>query len=421
MPRSHTKAVVVTISAGVLASVLVTAGGGCGLIIGADPPAFTCEDGPGACPTNQVCDTSHTPHHCIVSCRMSGCDDGFQCDTSSGLCTADDGGGSDASTDVAPDASTDGSAEDSADGTGEGALDAPTTPDQVGPDADGGPEAGCRGIGCPCASNASCDSMLCADAPTVGSAVFNAAGGQSFCTAPCCTSAECSGTSVCFATGQGGNYCVNPAWIGRTVPTGAALGGAPCMSHAQCRSGWCNTTSTGGACADTCCATSDMVQCQAGTWCQFGAFPGGVAFDKSYVGYCATGGFGGNFSPCTMNSSCQSELCDTTTQYGCLAACRSSANCSGARESCVYLPRSNPPNPPNPPAIVAVCYGAAGMATEGAACTKNSDCASQFCDPSQVCTDVCFANSDCPKAGWRCRPEQVKVGDAGAVVLACGP
>jgi hypothetical protein len=417
MPRSQKEAVVVAIAAAVLVSVMATAGGGCGLIIGGDLPPFTCEDGgQGVCPENQVCDPSH---HCVRSCAASAsaCPEGSRCEPS-GFCT--DGATGDATTDVAPDASTDGSPDDgNADAMGDEALDAPTGPDQMASDGNGHPDAGCRDIGCPCSSNASCDSMVCADALTVTSALYTAAGGHKFCTAPCCTSADCSsGNNVCFATGLGGNYCVNPAWIGRAVPMGSSIGGHTCMSNEQCRSGWCNITSTGGVCADTCCATSDMVQCVAGTWCQFGAFPGAVAFDRSYVGYCATGGAWGNRSPCTANSACQSELCDTTTMYGCLAACRSSANCSGAAESCVYLPwpRSNPT------AIVAACYGASGTAAEGASCTKNSDCSSQFCDPtSQVCTDVCFANSDCPKAGWRCRPEPVNLGDAGAVLLACGP
>jgi hypothetical protein len=34
---------------------------------------------------------------------------------------------------------------------------------------------------------------------------------------------------------------------------------------------------------------------------------------------------------------------------------------------------------------------------------------------------VCFANSDCTKTGWRCRPEQVQLSTGGSYsVLACG-
>ena len=38
------------------------------------------------------------------------------------------------------------------------------------------------------------------------------------------------------------------------------------------------------------------------------------------------------------------------------------------------------------------------------------------------CTDVCFANSDCTKSGWRCRPEAETLQGGGKFeVLACGP
>jgi hypothetical protein len=44
-----------------------------------------------------------------------------------------------------------------------------------------------------------------------------------------------------------------------------------------------------------------------------------------------------------------------------------------------------------------------------------------FCDPTaKVCTDICFADTDC-KSGWRCRPEMVSPQGGGSYsVLACG-
>jgi hypothetical protein len=72
--------------------------------------------------------------------------------------------------------------------------------------------------------------------------------------------------------------------------------------------------------------------------------------------------------------------------------------------------------------VTAACLPGAGHSADGASCSNDSDCLSQFCDPtSNQCTDVCFTNADCTKSGWHCRPEQVQLSTGGSYsVLLCG-
>ena len=74
---------------------------------------------------------------------------------------------------------------------------------------------------------------------TVSTPLYMANNSTNFCTKPCCTTADCDSSTVCFATGAGGNYCVNPTWIGRTATFGTATGGAACKVDSDCRSGLC--------------------------------------------------------------------------------------------------------------------------------------------------------------------------------------
>jgi hypothetical protein len=388
--------------------------GGCELAISSDVPVFECDQAPGACPENEVC--SPTSGQCVASCIASACPAGFHCD-SSGICEPTQSGIIDATTEEAG-GGRDGPQETEAGGPSEAtdaADGAPAT--ETGPPHDGS----CGGLLCPCSSGTRCNSGVCADALTVGTALYAAAGSQSFCTTTCCSSGDCADGSVCFASAIGGNYCVNPVWLQRSAQLGTAVGGATCMSGRDCRSGLCSVppppAPPTGTCADTCCTTSDTTQCAAGNVCRFGPFPGAVPLDRGFVAQCGHGGTGPNGSACTFAYQCASELCDLT--YGCVNPCRSTAGCSASGESCVYI---NPP-PPNNGAIVAACYGVPGTGAQGTQCTDGTQCATQFCDPTtRQCTDVCFANSDCTKSGWWCRPEQVRLLDgSSSPVLACGP
>src|ERR1019366_1307700 len=86
------------------------------------------------------------------------------------------------------------------------------------PDASSKGDGGCKGTGtlCPCNNASDCSTGVCALSETVGAQLYTAAGNASFCTTPCCTSIDCAAGTVCFASGVGGNYCVNPAWLGRS-------------------------------------------------------------------------------------------------------------------------------------------------------------------------------------------------------------
>jgi len=402
-PGHSARSVATAALASALMAVLA-ASGGCEVMVGRDVPAFACDQGPDVCPDNEVCDVS--THQCVVRCDLIGCKDGLQCDPGTHLCTtgvvASDGG--DGATKA--DGNDAAMAGDDADAS---------MRDQVSPPDTGMDSSACRGVGCPCSGPSDCDSRICADTSTVPSALYSAAG-HSFCTRPCCTSADCDSGSVCFADSSastGGNYCVLPAWLGRSTILGGNPGGASCGSGSDCRSGLC----AGSACADTCCSTNgSSTECGGGTECRFASFPGATGFDKGYVASCGSGGSGQNGSSCNGNSDCQSELCDSNFNGTCRNACRNTADCGGGSVSCAYV--STMGNN----AVIAACFPGGGNASEGQSCSSDGQCQSQFCDPvARECTDVCFTDADCTKPGWRCRPEQVTLQAGGSyTVLACG-
>jgi len=393
-----------TLATALLASLLATlviAGGGCEIGIGADVPAFECVNGPAVCPGNQVCDTQRS-HQCIAPCSDGDCGAGLECDPTSGLCLPADAGPGD----------DEASPGDSSMPEVDAAMrDTSTPPAETGP-AETGP---CRGVTCPCSGGAGCDSGICADSLTVTAGLYTAAGNQNFCTTPCCTSADCAAGTVCFATDSGGNYCVAPGWLQRSATIGTAVGGASCQTGRDCRSGLCDGTT----CADVCCTTNgtdEPNQCAPGTVCRFADFPGTPSFDKGNVAWCGQGGNGQNGATCDRPSDCESEVCNGS-EDGCSNACRNTADCGGQGASCVYLVSTT-----GGAGVVAGCLPGAGHTAEGGACGSDSDCESQFCDPtSSECTDVCFANGDCTKSGWVCRPEQITLSTGGSYsVLACG-
>jgi hypothetical protein len=378
---------------------------GCEIAIGKDVPAFECVQEAAVCPGNEVCDPSS--HQCVPPCTVTGCAGGTQCDPISSTCIpvvpSDDGPAGDDTT--------------SSGGPGDG--DAATQPDEAAPPVDTGPgpETGpCRGVGCPCTGPGSCDSGICADQLTVPSGLYAAAGG-SFCTKPCCTSANCDAATVCFGTGAAGNFCVNPTWLQRQTALGTGQGGASCSTGRDCRSGLCGGGSSG--CTDTCCSTfSAANDCAGGSQCRFGIFAGTASFDKNFVAYCGHGGSRPNGQSCSFNSDCESELCDGVN---CADACRNTGECLGSGEACTYVIPNTAPSG----TAVAACYSGPptpGTTPEGGSCSTDGDCQSDLCDAnSHACTDVCFADSDCTKSGWRCRPESITLSGGGKVsALLCG-
>ena len=387
---------------------LLATGGGCEVAIGDTVPAFQCVPAAGSCPTGQECNPD--THQCVATC-VAGCGAGTQCDPQSNLCVPIDAGGPDVSV-----VDT---------GTGvDVAADTTMPPVDSGPPPDTsmaettGP---CRSTGCPCSGAAACDSGICADSLTVTASLYAAAGNQNFCTTACCTSADCAPGTVCFATGQGGDYCVNPAWLGRGTGLGAGGGGATCSLGRDCRSGLCDSS---GKCADTCCSSSAASQCTGGEACRFQSFPGAASVDTNYSASCGSGG-GANLdgSSCSGDFSCASNLCAQDPSLGfndCHGVCRGASDCASG-ESCEYVLTSQT-STPTP--VVATCFGSTGTLSAGSPCSPSMDQCTGFCDQNtNKCTDVCFTDADCTAVmtGWRCRPETVSVQGGGSYsVLACG-
>ena len=233
--------------------------------------------------------------------------------------------------------------------------------------------------------------------------------GMSFCTQPCCTSADCPPHTVCFATGGGGNYCVSPKWIGRSGGLGTGLGGATCTGDADCRSGLCNMTARAPTRAAR--PRRRATECASGTVCRFAAFPGS-GFDTHETAWCgASIGNVGRRRHLRRRQHLPEREVRASRQ--CEAVCRNSSDCGGglacsygaARRRCRRTKTSSPvASPPR------------GTRRTAATAPRNADCQSAFCDGAH-CTDVCVTDADC-KSGMHCRPVVVQV-QGSYSVLAC--
>jgi hypothetical protein len=397
--------------------VALLASGGCEFVVGDAVPSFTCLPGtPNNCPSGQVCIPS--THQCVPQAgtctagAASGCSAGLRCDEQTLRCTGAgtmlrDAAGDAVVVAMSPDGSHDGST---------AAPDGPVS-DATGdardvtiPDAPTDIVTMCRGVACGCTGPADCDSGVCANSLTATTALSNELNGMSFCTQPCCTSADCPMLTVCFGTGGGGNYCVKPGWLARTADLGAGQGGASCSNSSECRSGLCDSTSK---CADTCCSSAQQSsECASGAVCRYAAFPGNN-FDTHETAWCGPQvGTGAGGAPCALDNSCQSGKCATFNNH-CEAVCRATADCSSG-QACSY--GTGPTTIPANKDIVAGCMAVTGTVQNGGACMNNADCLSAFCDGSK-CTDVCATDADC-KGGLHCRPVQVQVSGSYSV-LCC--
>ena len=401
---------------------LLTGGGGCELVVTDTVPPYHCQPGTADnCPGGSVCVPA--THLCVARASTctpgvpATCTGGLQCNPQTLKCAspasiadaaagADGSSGPDATTGGPSDTGTEGPDGDLAEGR---ASDAPV-PDATNPaDATADAPGTCRGIACVCSGSSFCDSGICADSLTATSALYAANNNSSFCTQPCCTSSDCPGSTVCFGTGGGGNYCVPPTWIGRNSGIGVGQGGLSCQFNEDCRSGLCAS----GACADTCCSTAQQgSECATGTVCRFAAFPGN-GFDTHETAWCGTAiGNTPAGNACAVDATCQSGKCANFTR--CEAVCRSPADCAAGGQACSY--GLGPTTLPANKDIVAGCVMPTGNAANGSACSANADCQSAFCDGSH-CTDVCILDSDC-KNGLHCRPKMVQV-QGSYSVLCC--
>jgi hypothetical protein len=309
-------------------------------------------------------------------------------------------------------------------------YDVPPLETRDGPASDGGPtpfgddagsdtghastdaaESGapCTGTLCACDNASSCASGLCALSITVGAPLFNAAGGNPFCSKPCCTSANCDDGTVCYGSGQGGNYCVDPKWLGRSAP-GSGRGGAPCSSGADCRSGLCTAAMT---CADACCSFPGTAECAPGSQCAFGNFPGAVSLDTHFTGLCGPpGGAGAYDAPCGGNGDCAGGLCYQQGSGGnCTRPCATSDEC-GSGNGCFGEAQGSD--------IYFACFPWSATAETGASCSNDDQCRGDWCGSNSQCSNVCLTDSGCP-AGWHCLPQLDQVPGLGSyVILVCG-
>ncbi|HEX8793101.1 MAG TPA: hypothetical protein VF765_19285 [Polyangiaceae bacterium] len=270
------------------------------------------------------------------------------------------------------------------------------------------------GVLCACANAMDCGSGICATSSMVGNTLNGAVG--NFCTRECCTSSDCPSGTVCFASGEGGQYCVDPTWLGRSKPNAPPTrqGGSSCGTGSQCNSGLC----VSGACADTCCSYASSSCTSPNASCVFGAFPGKQGIDTHFAPHCAP--LPGNTSlgnPCSNNSDCQGGLCydfGGTIGSDCTQPCRTSPEC-GSDSVCSWDIQGSD--------VYAACFPLGSLSNFGATCSMDTQCGSGVCN-STNCTGPCFANGDCSAvAGWRCSPGIVlNFMTAGMYpVLSCGP
>jgi hypothetical protein len=280
-------------------------------------------------------------------------------------------------------------------------------------------DAGCTNGGslCSCSSASDCatETPICAQSVDVGADLGHAG----FCTQPCCTSADCSEGSVCFASGQGGNYCVDPTWLGRSTPASSAIGGASCTANGDCRSGLCIPGSSGKVCADTCCSFAKSgAECASGSQCAFGFFQGGASSDTHFGALCGPpGGASTAGSPCSVSSECAGGFCYSPAQGQsfCVQPCAAPDECGSGYACQLDI---------NGTDLYVACFNFSGGAAQGSQCDNFESCLGGLCDDG-LCSNPCFSDAVCT-SGWRCKPElddSYPIGPENQeyTVLACGP
>jgi len=271
-------------------------------------------------------------------------------------------------------------------------------------------DAACTGVLCACNHASDCASGVCALSETVGPALYQAAGNTSFCTRPCCNSVDCDAGTVCFASGVGGNYCVDPAWLGRASTLGTGMAGSTCTSNAQCRAGLCASE----RCADTCCSfQSTNAECAQGSQCAFGGFPGAVSLDTHFTALCGPpGGASTGGAPCNDSNQCAGGLCyPSSPQDYCVEPCGSSTECATGSGCQLDFQDSD---------MYFACFPWPGTDAEDTSCSSDMQCLGGWCQEN-LCTNVCFTDASCV-SGWRCTPQADDGFPTGNyLVLVCGP
>jgi hypothetical protein len=266
-------------------------------------------------------------------------------------------------------------------------------------------------LGAKCRVDNDCKSHLCASSTILTPTIAPTSSGP-ICTMPCCISTECPASFVCFNGGTGGGYCVSATVAERTPPAiGGKLGGSACTGNTDCRSGLC--TGSPLKCLDTCCMESD---CNGTSTCRIATVSAPGPTHDIWV--CAPADPGATGLPgdaCTDSTECASDACiGISSGRICHPSCSNTASCTGvlgfSSGHCAYgtsgtdhfkfcLPTTN------------LARSAAGVA-----CSDDSLCQSDYCDPELAkCANVCARDSDCG-ASEACRPSAT-----GTPFLRCVP
>ncbi len=297
------------------------------------------------CAAGSRCDTTVDPHTCVTGgdCREIGCSSGEICDEATGNC-------------VSP-----------------------------------------SPLGTPCATDAECAEGYCALQGALGLSPADAR----VCAKACCSDADCSGDTICYASGTGAKMCIPAMLVGRQRGPGGTL--AACSDGSACASGFCGTDL--GGCLGSCSAHAD---CGSGRSCAVYR-----RADSRIQNACYSGTGGTNAAGfCDSGSDCRFGICYEIA-FGeglCSGPCGTTAECpSGLYCSWQDIESS----------FIQLCYPTSlwqGDGTSGAGCSFDSDCRDSACVGGR-CWDTCCNDADCGVSA-HCRA--VRFGD-GRYEMHCNP
>jgi hypothetical protein len=332
---------------------------GCQVIVGSDVPEFTCAgDAPGNCPTGMTCDI-----------RAGRCISG----------QISEAGG-----------------------------------DQVSPSADAGDASNDRNdgsdtktLGRECSTDRPCPEGLICGTSSILRGETLAPEGKQICTKPCCSSADCPDSFVCFNPATSGSYCVEATRVRRS-PTGATAAGADCIDSKDCRSGLCK----GGRCVDSCCSDTD---CTGGSVCQKTTVdvppPAKIGWACAAKVAGATLPSGANCSggtSCPGGNCCENRNCLGSPVVRCRPPCCTTNDCKSAGgefAACAYAQISGTSDQTR----FCIDQANVGVLTIGDTCNSNFDCQSFLCAPvldtdtDKKCSEPCCEDANCP-TDRVCRP-----------------
>lgn len=239
-----------------------------------------------------------------------------------------------------------------------------------------------------CVVNTDCASKSCFD--------FGSSLGKR-CIQACGTSSECPSNATCYSY-DGAKMCISSSLYTQATGTNVSFAGGAgsvCVNFGQCQSGYCSQSQY--QCIETCSASADCGggfcrwnEAAASTYIAScdgpqGSQPDGVSCSSDaecQSGACVGSATGGGFKCgrlCRSSSACNNgQICRLADYSVC-------AQSIGAL--CLQYQIN----------IVPVCVdGPHGNLTSGSPCTSDNQCRSAYCDATLgQCTGLCSGNSDC--------------------------